>query len=315
VRAYRSGDGQYSSYSNIAHTNTHLCPPTDLRATASSSSQIDLTWQDNSSDESDFRIERSPNGSTNWTEIGTVGAGVTSYHDSGLSCSTSYYYRVRAYRSGDARYSSYSNTAVTTTRPCPPTDLSATAISPSQVDLTWQDNSSDESDFRIERSPNGSTNWTEIGTVGAGLTSYYDSGLSCSTSYYYRVRAYRNDDEQYSGYSEVANAITHPCAPSNLKATASSVCRIDLTWQDNSSNESSFHLERSLDGNTDWTQIGTIGADVTSYYDCELSFDTRYYYRLRTYRDSDGQYSSYSEVTSATTQGYLSYLPLILEDR
>jgi hypothetical protein len=92
-----------------------------------------------------------------------------------------------------------------------PTNLNATAVSRTQINLTWQDNSSDESDFHIERSPNGSTSWTEIGTVGVNVTSYSSTGLSCGTPYYYRVRAHRDGDGQYSDYTNVANATTQAC--------------------------------------------------------------------------------------------------------
>jgi hypothetical protein len=95
--------------------------------------------------------------------------------------------------------------------PDAPTNLDATAVSKTQIDLSWQDNSADESAFHIERSPDGSTGWTEIGTVGANEVSYSDTGLDCGTTYHYRVRAFRDSDGQYSGYSNVDDAATHAC--------------------------------------------------------------------------------------------------------
>lgn len=87
--------------------------PSELTASAVSSSQINLSWKDNSDDETGFKIERKKGEGDTFSQIATVGANVTTYSDTGLSPSTTYYYRVRAYNaSGD---SSYSNTAQATT--------------------------------------------------------------------------------------------------------------------------------------------------------------------------------------------------------
>jgi hypothetical protein len=86
--------------------------PSGLTSTALSSSQINLSWVDNASNETGFKIERSLNGST-WTQIATVTADVTTYSDYGLTAATLYYYRVRAFNVIDN--SSYSNTSSVTT--------------------------------------------------------------------------------------------------------------------------------------------------------------------------------------------------------
>lgn len=96
-----------------------------------------------------------------------------------------------------------------------PSDLSALSTSWTQINLSWIDNSINETGFRIERSPNGTTDWTEIDTVGADETSYHHTGLTCSTIYYYRVRAFRSADNWFSDYSNVARGSTKPCSPPN----------------------------------------------------------------------------------------------------
>jgi len=96
-------------------------------------------------------------------------------------------------------------------RPNAPSNLSASAVSQSQINLSWTDNSADESAFLIERSLTGSSDWTLIDWVGANVTSYQDSGLACGSTYYYRVMADRSSDNQYSDYSNVAHAMTQSC--------------------------------------------------------------------------------------------------------
>ncbi|MBM4253497.1 MAG: fibronectin type III domain-containing protein [Deltaproteobacteria bacterium] len=92
--------------------------------------------------------------------------------------------------------------------PTAPSSLSATAISGSQINLSWTDNSSNESGFKIDGSPNGATGWATITTTAANTVSYSHTGLTSSTTYYYRVYAYNGAGS--STLSNVANATT-PC--------------------------------------------------------------------------------------------------------
>jgi subtilisin family serine protease len=91
----------------------------------------------------------------------------------------------------------YSNTATVslTVDPAPcalpaaPAGLTATALVRKKIQLAWTDASVDESGFRIERSTNGGGTWSTRATVGAGVTTYTDSGLSIGATYSYRVIA------------------------------------------------------------------------------------------------------------------------------
>lgn len=180
--------------------------PTSLTATAASQTQINLAWTDNSSGETGFKIERSTNGVT-WTQIGTASANATSYNDTGLSANTTYYYQVRAYSGlGDGPYSNTANTTTLPNAPSAPSGLTATAISQTQINLAWTDNANNEDGYKIERSADGSTGWTQIGTASVNATSYSDTGLSAATTYYYRVRAYNTGGN--SSYTSTANATT-----------------------------------------------------------------------------------------------------------
>ena len=185
--------------------------PTSLAAVAVSSSQINLTWVDGDASEQGFKIERCTGaGCSDFAQIATVGTNVTSYSNTGLAASTSHSYRVRAYNAvGD---SDYSNTASAVTMDAPatpaaPTNLVATAVSRSQINLTWADNATNETGFSIERCKGATcTNFTQIATVGTNLTTFANTGLNANTSYRYRVRAYNNSGS--SAYSNTALAKT-----------------------------------------------------------------------------------------------------------
>ncbi|WP_051398114.1 fibronectin type III domain-containing protein [Runella limosa] len=279
-------------------------PPSSLTVTATSSSQINLAWTDNASDETGFEIERSTDG-TNFAKIADVGANTTTYSNTGLNASTRYWYRVRAKNS--AGVSSYTNVADATTQappvtiPRPASSLTATAMSSSQINLAWTDNASDETGFEIERSTDG-TNFAKIADVGANTATYSNTGLNASTRYWYRVRA--KNSAGASSYTNVADAttqappVTIPRPPSSLTATATSSSQINLAWTDNASDETGFEIERSTDG-TNFAKIVDVGANTTSYSNTGLSASTRYWYRVRA-KNSAGA-SSYTNVSDATT--------------
>ena len=90
--------------------------------------------------------------------------------------------------------------------PQAPGGLAATAASSSKINLSWTDNSANESGFKIERKTGSGGTYAQIATVGANVTSYSNTGLTASTTYYYRVRAYNSGGN--SSYSSEANATT-----------------------------------------------------------------------------------------------------------
>ncbi len=122
--AWRTRVGSFKLSACGSGGGTVPIAPSNLVAAAASTSQISLNWNDNSSDETGFRIERCQDaGCTNFAQIAQVGSGVMAYPDSGLSASTSYSYRVRAYNgAGDSAYSNTA-TAVTQSAPPPPTTI------------------------------------------------------------------------------------------------------------------------------------------------------------------------------------------------
>jgi hypothetical protein len=290
-----------SSYSNTASATTPLAPPTaptTLTATANSGTSVTLGWQDNAGNESGFLIERKT-GTGSYSLLATVGQGVESYTDTTVSANTQYTYRVRA--TNTAGSSAYTNTATVTTpqvAPAAPTNLDAIAAGPTQIDLDWTDNSSNETNFLIERQT-GSGSFVQIASVGANISSYSDTTVSPNTSYTYRVRA--TNSAGNSVYGAGASATTPQIVitpPSALSATLDGSTAVNLSWTDNSDNETGFLLERKT-GSGSYAVIATLDAGVTSYSDSGLATDTTYTYRVR---GTNGMVNSgYSNTSSVTT--------------
>ncbi|MDM8564521.1 choice-of-anchor Q domain-containing protein [Candidatus Halobeggiatoa sp. HSG11] len=169
-----------------------LKAPTNLAAN-SLSTQVNLSWTDNSLDETGFTVER------DGPLITTTTNNVIDYSDNNVTCETNYSYSIAA---TNASITSTPITTNTTTAICPPTNLSANTISETQIDLSWTDNSTSETGFLIERA--GSL----ITTTAANATSYSNSGLSCGTTYSYSVIA---TDGTIDSTAITASATTSAC--------------------------------------------------------------------------------------------------------
>jgi titin len=199
-----------TAVSNIAAATTSAkipVAPSELTATAGMG-QVSLAWSDNSFDETGFAIHRCAGaGCTNFARIAQVGANVKAYNDTSVAASTAYRYRVYAVNA--AGNSSPSNIADVTTGPVPaaPASLTATAVNATSVSLRWNDNSSNESGFRIERCSGSScNNFVQVGQVGAGVTTFTNGGLSRNQTYRFRVRAFNANGS--SGYSNTISVRT-----------------------------------------------------------------------------------------------------------
>ena len=181
----------FSILGNPGATTSVPGQPHDLFSTVITNKQINLNWSAADSFAKGFTIERKA-GAGPFNQIADVSGSTSNYSDVGLSASTSYTYRLRAY--GDFGKSDFSNTSKSTTNPNPttvpsaPNALVATVQSSSQIDLVWIDNSNAEEGYRVERSEGGA--YTVIADLAPNTTSLANTGLSSSTAYTYRVYAY-----------------------------------------------------------------------------------------------------------------------------
>lgn len=224
---------------------------------------------------------------------------------SGLTNGVLVTFTVAAVNSAGTGLSSLPSNTVTPTAPAAPTapsGLTATAASSTRINLSWTDNSSNETSFTLHRATDsGFTQNLRAFTIGANVTSYADTtALAAGTKYYYRIRSYNGGGN--SAWSNVANAttpVTPPVAPSNLTATSTVTNRIDLAWTDNSSNETGFTIHRATDaGFTQNLYAFTAGTNATAISDASTSVISgrTYYYRVRAY--NGGGNSTWSNTAS-----------------
>jgi hypothetical protein len=275
-----------------------LGAPSNLTSTATSPSQVDLAWQDNSSKETGFEVQRSTTGpGGTFTVLSTTRPNIAAHSDAGLNALTQYCYRVRAFRTtgGRASYSDFSNTACATTLgpPPSPSNANATPASSSAIDVTWTDDATTEDGFRVERSAGGASPWDLVATTSANTASYQDSGRPSEQQVCYRVIAFNAHGDSAPSNSDCT---TPPVGPSNLTA-ATAAQGIDLAWADNSAVEDGYEVQRATDGVT-FSPVANLPANSTSYHDATATSNTTtYWYRVRAKKD--GGFSDPSNVASA----------------
>lgn len=275
--------------------------PTQLRATAVGTNQIDLLWNDVSNNELGFNVERASTEDGPWSEIAALGSNTVAYADTPLAADTTYYYRVRAFNAfGQTDYSNIAHATTLDFPPLGPTNLTAVAVSAYQVDLAWVDQSANEDGFTVERADASDGPWEDVGTAEVDATAFTDETVIPLTTYYYRVVGFNSGgDSPYSNVVAVNTPDGPPRAPANLMVITISPNQIELGWTDRSVNETGVEIERAPSGMGPWTLVGLTGPDAVSFIDTGLDPLTTYYYRVRAVNNLG--HSPYSNAASATT--------------
>ncbi|MDO8489953.1 MAG: fibronectin type III domain-containing protein [bacterium] len=183
-----------------------------------------------------------------------------------------------------------------------PSNLHVANVSSSENSLTWQDSSTIEGGFANEKSVNNPSGpFVQIATTPANVTSMSDMGLAADQTYYYRVRAFNTGgNSRYSNTDYGVTTTVAPVAPSDLSATAivaaGNIPVALLYWTDNSLDENTFVIERSVD-NVNFSPLAVTDKDKTDYGDFNPSSGS-YYYRV--YASNAVGNSGYSNTASVT---------------
>jgi len=193
-----------SSFTTAVSGLTFPAVPTDLAASAEFAHELTLQWSNPGGPLPNFQLEFSSDGGssfgpvTNSTNLGT------SYRHFGLPSATTYGYRIRAINASGT--SAPTSAVFGTTLPDYPlgaTQMKATALSDSQIKITWKDVSTNETAFELVRT------WatgSQLINLAPDTVTYTDSGLQPGTDYRYDLRAVNSGGA--SGY-ELALATTY----------------------------------------------------------------------------------------------------------
>ncbi len=276
-----------------------VAAPTGLTTTAVSENRIDLSWNDQSNNESGFRIERAIR-EGDFTEIASVGANVTSYQNNGLSTGTKYQYRVRAYTNAEnSLFSNVSSAFTDGSSINPPSSITIQQADSGKLQLSWN-GITGATAYNIWASGTNGGPYVLLYPEYGSVTSHLFT-LTPGNTYYFAVSTAVQDEE--SPYSAQVSAMVPVVTPVNLTATAQSATGILLNWSNPITSiglsGEIFEIEYATTG--DFTLFSTTTYATTSFNATGLIPSTTYQFRVRAKAKKGTLYSDYTNSATATT--------------
>jgi fibronectin type 3 domain-containing protein len=206
IASNSAGSGPVSP---VTSTTTLPDQVTGASAHATSTTEIDLTWNP-ANGAASYLVQRSASGAGNWSTVSTGGT-ATAFADTTVSPGTTYDYRVAAVGAGGTGEFSATQTAATpVAAPGQVVGLGATAISGTEIDLSWTPTAGATA-YEVDRSTTSAS--TGFAPVATGLTSasFADKTVAGQTTYWYHVIA--SNTTGSGPASAAATATTPPVNP------------------------------------------------------------------------------------------------------
>ena len=301
LRAYKALTNA-KSYSEFTYLNVNTRPYTTTGMKCSSKTNVSANLQWNKNISADGYVLDKYDGKK-WVTIKTFTSNAnTSFNVTGLKASTTFKFRLRAYKNfGSVKeYSAFTYLNVNT-RPYTTTGMKCSSKTNVSANLQWNKNIS--ADGYVLDKYDGKK-WVTIKTFTSNAnTSFNVTGLKASTTFKFRLRAYKNfgSAKEYSAFTYL-NVNTRPYTTTGFKMKSATKNAITLQWNKNIS-ASGYCIEK-WDGSK-WVQIKryTSNANVT-YTATGLKANTAYKFRIRAYKTigNVNEYSAYSAVVTARTQ-------------
>ena len=291
---------EYSAFTYLLDANTRPYTTTGMKCSSKTDVSVTLQWDKNTS-ASGYELQKYDG--SKWVAIKTFTSNEnTSFNVTGLKASTTFKFRLVAYKNHGSvkEYSAFTYLDVNT-RPYTTTGMKCSSKTNVSVNLQWNKNTS-ANGYVLDKYDG--SKWVTIKTFTSNAnTSFNVTGLKASTTFKFRLRAYKNfgSAKEYSAFTYL-NVNTRPYTTTGFKMKSATKNAITLQWNKNTS-ASGYCIEK-WDGSK-WVQIKryTSNANVT-YTATGLKANTAYKFRIRAYKTIGkvNEYSAYSAVVTARTK-------------
>ncbi len=301
IKAYKMYDitTVYSAFTYL-NVNTRPYTTTGMKCSSKTNVSANLRWNKNIS-ANGYVLDKYDG--KKWVTIKTFTSNTnTSFNVTGLKASTTFKFRLRAYKNfGSVKeYSAFTYLNVNT-RPYTTTGMKCSSKTNVSANLQWNKNRS--ADGYVLDKYDGKKRVTIKTFTSNANTSFNVTGLKASTTFKFRLRAYKNfgSAKEYSAFTYL-NVNTRPYTTTGFKMKSATKNAITLQWNKNIS-ASGYCIEKW--NGSKWVQIKryTSNANVT-YTATGLKANTAYKFRIRAYKTigNVNEYSAYSAVVTARTQ-------------
>ena len=246
---------------------------------------------------SGYQVYRATSKSGKYSLVKTTTS--TSFTDGKKTTGSTYYYKIRAYRtvSGKKIYGSFSDIVSVKLIPNTVKGVKASSASYSSLKISWS-KVSDASGYQVYRATSKNGKYTLVKTTTG--TSYTDTKRTTGTTYYYKIRAYKtvNGKKVYGSFSSVVYAKPALSKPGSITAKNAGSKKVKISWS-KVSGASGYQVYYSTSKSGTYKLLKT----TTSLYYTKsgLTKGKTYYFKVRAYRTVSGKkvYSSFTTVKSA----------------
>ena len=304
IYCYSGSDGErYARDNEIDYellTNPTLSEVTGAKLTGRAADALRVNWTKNAN--ADGYIIEMYQGNK-WVRVGKItNNSTTTFRKAGLSASTVYKFRVKAYKmeGKTAVYSAYSNELAARTNPSVMKGAKLGGRAADALRINWTKNAS--ADGYIVEMYQGNK-WVRVGKItNNSTTTFRKAGLKTSSVYKFRVRAYKMSGKTalYSAYSATVTARTNPSIMKGVKIAGKARNALRVNWTKNTSAQG-YIVEMYKGGK--WVRVAKItNGNTTTFRKAGLAKNTTYKFRVRAYHMSGktALYGNYGSVSGRT---------------